>query len=74
MLRPTRPLPKVGSNGVLTHFGGEREDVIVTVVLEGGRRVLVCGESGEEGEFVLSEATAKFVPADGGGASLKLLD
>jgi hypothetical protein len=74
VLRPTRPLPRVGSKATLTHFGGERENATVVAVLDGGRHVLVRSDGGEEHEFALSEATAKFVAIGGAGASLRLLD
>lgn len=74
MLKPTRPLPRVGSRVRITHFGGDVEAAAVNAVLEGGRRLLVGCEDGEA-EFVLSEATAKFVASGSAhGMRLQLLD
>lgn len=56
----------------IVHFGGESEPGVVSEVHDGGRRLGVAAASGEEIEFALSPATAKFVAA-GAGASLELL-
>jgi hypothetical protein len=74
MLGPSRPLPSVGTNARIVHFGGSREHCKVTAVHEDGRRVEVLGESGETLEFVLSPATARFVSASSAhGPRLELL-
>lgn len=65
MLRPTRPLPRVGARARLAHFGGGWERAVVTAVGEQGRRLVVTSESGETLEFALSPATAKWVAGDG---------
>lgn len=75
MLRPTRPLPRPGARARLIHFGGEVESATITAVHEGGRRLQVSCEGGELAEFVLSEATAKFVAVGSAdGTRLQLLD
>jgi len=74
MLGPSRPLPSVGTNARIVHFGGSHERCRVTAVHEDGRRVEVIGESGETLEFVLSPATARFVSAGSAhGPRLELL-
>lgn len=74
MLRPTRPLPSVGSPARICHFGGGFELGTVTAVHEQGRRLEVRGETGEVLEFVLNAATARFLAAgDAQGARLELL-
>ena len=58
----------------ITHFGGGTERGVVSAVHDGGRRLSIDSESGEHLDFVLSRATAKFVPADAThGARLDLL-
>ena len=67
-------MPRVGGAARITHFGGGREAAVVSAVHDGGLRLSVDSESGERFEFVLSPATAKFVPADSAhGARLELL-
>lgn len=74
MLRPTRPLPSLGSKARISHFGGEVEMGVVCAVHDDGRRVEVSCESGERMEFALNPATAKFVQADGAhGAQMELI-
>ena len=74
MLGPTRPVPRVGARARITHFGGTSEAAVVLAVEDDGRRVSVRGASGEVLEFVLSPATARFVPAHGAdGPRLELL-
>jgi hypothetical protein len=74
VLKPTRPMPRLGSRVRVTHFGGEVEIATVTAVNDGGRRLQVHCEDGEA-EFVLSEATAKFVATGwADGMRLQLLD
>jgi hypothetical protein len=63
MLGPSRPVPRVGGAARILHFGGERELGTVMEVLEGGLRLRVRGESGEQLEFVLNPATARFLAA-----------
>jgi hypothetical protein len=58
----------------VTHFGGGVEAGVVLAVHEQGRRLLVRCEHGEELEFVLSRATARFVFAGGShGPRLELV-
>lgn len=74
MLGPSRPLPRVGARARITHFGGGRELGTVVAVHEQGRRLVVRGEAGEQLEFVLSPATARFVHAQSAqGPRLELL-
>ena len=74
MLGPTRPLPMVGARARIAHFGGELELATVTALAEEGRRLWVRGEAGEEFEFVLNPANARFIAADGAhGPRLELL-
>jgi hypothetical protein len=61
MLGPTRPLPTLGAQARISHFGGEVEMGVVCAVRDGGRHVEVSVESGERFEFLLHPATAKFV-------------
>jgi hypothetical protein len=75
MPRPSRVMPRVGSVARITHFGGETEAAVVSVVADGGHRLSVDSESGERLEFVLSRATAKFVPVGSAhGSGLELLE
>ncbi|HEY2140853.1 MAG TPA: hypothetical protein VGG98_02185 [Solirubrobacteraceae bacterium] len=75
MLGPSRPVPRVGSPARIAHFGGGFERGTVLAVYEQGRRLEVRSESGEELEFVLSPATARFAAASGThGPRLELLD
>ncbi len=56
------------------HFGGEVELGTVVAVDDEGRRLRVRGEDGEPYEFVLSPASARFLPAgDPHGSRLELL-
>jgi hypothetical protein len=61
MLGPTKPMPRVGARAVIAHFGGRAEPVTIVGVEDGGRRLVVSGESGERSEFTLRRATAAFV-------------
>jgi hypothetical protein len=64
----------VGARARITHFGGTSEVAVVLAVQDEGRRLAVRGAGGEVLEFVLSPATARFVPADGAhGPRLELL-
>jgi hypothetical protein len=63
MLGPSRPVPHVGAQARIAHFGGGFERGVVLAVHEQGRRLQVRGEGGEVLEFVLSPATARFVSA-----------
>jgi hypothetical protein len=75
MLGPTRPLPRVGARARIKHFGGGVEHGVVVAVHDDGARLSVEGEGGESYEFVLSPASARFVPAgDAHGPRLELLD
>lgn len=74
MLKPTRPVPRVGGPVRIRHFSGEIEPGVVLAVLEDGRRLQVRGEGGQLGEFVLNAATARFLAAGSAhGARLELL-
>jgi hypothetical protein len=74
VLRPTRPVPHVGSQARILHFGGDHEPAVVTSVHEDGRRLLVLAEGGETFEFLLNAATARFITAGSAqGARLELL-
>ena len=74
MLGPSRPLPRVGAQARIAHFGGGFERGTVLAVHEEGRRLEVRGEGGEVLEFVLSPATARFVSAASAhGPRLELL-
>jgi hypothetical protein len=70
MLQPTRPLPRAGAPARITHFGGEVELATVVAVHQDGRRLHVRCQDGDA-EFVLSEATAKFV-ATGWASGMRL--
>jgi hypothetical protein len=63
VLEPSRPVPRVGAQARIAHFGGGFERGTVIAVHEQGRRLRVRGEGGEVLEFVLSPATARFVSA-----------
>jgi hypothetical protein len=63
MIRPTRPLPRLGGHVRIKHFGGSVECGTVVAVREDGARLSVEGEDGELYEFVLSRASARFVSA-----------
>jgi len=74
VLRPTRPLPQVGSQARILHFGGDYEPAIVTAVHDDGRRLEVLAEGGETFDFLLNAATARFIAAGSAqGARLELL-
>ncbi len=74
MLGPSRPVPRVGAQARIAHFGGGFERGTVIAVYEQGRRLQVRGEGGELLEFVLSPATARFVSAESAhGPRLELL-
>jgi hypothetical protein len=67
-------MPRVGARARIAHFGGGFELATVLAVHDGGRRLQVRAEAGDVREFVLSPATARFVPAGGGhGPRLELL-
>jgi hypothetical protein len=75
MLGPSKPFPRVGARARIAHFGGGFEHGIVTAVSQDGRALRVRGEDGEQLEFELSAATAKFVLAgEAHGPRLELLD
>lgn len=74
MIGPSHPLPRVGGSARIKHFGGSVEQGIVVAVHEEGARVSVEGEDGELYEFVLSRASARFVPAgDAHGPRLEIV-
>jgi hypothetical protein len=59
----------------IAHFGGGFELGTIVAVRDHGRRLDVRGEGGEQHEFVLSPATARFVSAASAqGPRLELLD
>ncbi|HTB50480.1 MAG TPA: hypothetical protein VK701_05835 [Solirubrobacteraceae bacterium] len=75
MLGPTRPLPRVGAPARIKHFGGGVERGAVVAVHDEGLRVGVESEDGEQYEFVLSPANARFVSlGDAHGPRLELLN
>jgi hypothetical protein len=63
MLGPSRPVPRIGAHARIVHFGGGYERGTIIAVAEEGHRLSVRGQDGEELEFVLSPATARFVAA-----------
>ena len=74
VLGPSRPVPRVGGQARIAHFGGGFERGVVLAVHERGRRLQVRGEGGEVLEFVLNPATARFVAAGSAqGPRLELL-
>ncbi len=74
MLGPSRPVPRVGAQARVTHFGGGYERGTVVAIADDGRRVEVLCEGGETLAFVLNPATARFVAAGGAhGPRLELL-
>jgi hypothetical protein len=71
---PSRPVPRVGAPARIVHFGGGVERCVIVGVYEEGRRLQVRDEAGEVLEYVLSPATARFMPeADSRGPRLELL-
>jgi len=74
VLGPTRPLPHVGARARLAHFGGDCEQGTVVAVRDQGRRLEVRSDAGERFQFVLSQATGRFVCAgQAQGPRLELL-
>jgi hypothetical protein len=66
-------VPRVGALARIVHFGGGVERGLVLAVHEGGRRLEVRDEAGRVLEYVLSQATARFVLAgDARGPRLAL--
>ncbi len=63
MIRPSRPLPRVGGQVQIRHFGGSVEGGTIVAVHEDGARLDVEGEDGERYDFVLSQKNARFVSA-----------
>jgi hypothetical protein len=64
----------VGAHARILHFGGGRQHCVIVAVHDEGRRLLVRDDEGEELEFVLSRATARFVCGRGArGPRLELL-
>ncbi|HEY7952433.1 MAG TPA: hypothetical protein VID70_05545 [Solirubrobacteraceae bacterium] len=67
-------MPRIGARARVAHFGGSFEAATVIGVHDEGRRLEVRCEGGEELEFALSPATARFVAAGSShGARLELL-
>ena len=54
-------MPQVGGRARIAHFGGGFQDALIVAVHDGGRRVLVRDDGGEQLEFTLSPATARFM-------------
>jgi len=74
LLGPSRPLPRVGAHARIAHFGGSFERARIVAVRDDGRLLEVRGEHGEVHQFVLSQASARFVAAGrADGALLELL-
>jgi hypothetical protein len=68
-------MPRVGARARVALFGGGFEAATVIGVHEEGRRLDVRCEGGDELEFALSPATARFVLSGSShGARLELLD
>jgi hypothetical protein len=68
-------VPRVGAPARIGHFGGGWERGTVSRVDDQGRRLTVVSEAGEALDYVLSPATAKFVPAGSPyGGRLELLE
>jgi hypothetical protein len=68
-------MPRVGARARVAHFGGGFEAATIVGVHDEGRRLQVRCEGGEEFEFALSPATARFLAAGSShGARLELLD
>jgi hypothetical protein len=64
----------VGARARIAHFGGGFEAGVVVAVGDEGRRLRVRGADGDEWEFVLSPATARFIAAGSAhGPRLELL-
>jgi hypothetical protein len=61
MLRPTKPLPRIGARAAIRHFGGQEEAVTVIAVRDDGRVVEVEDAAGTRHSFSLRRATAAFV-------------
>jgi hypothetical protein len=75
MLKPSRPLPRVGARVRIAHFGGGFEPGTIVAVGDDGRRLQVRAEGGDVLDFVLSPASARFVSAAStSGPRLELLD
>jgi len=75
VLGPSRPLPRVGARARVAHFGGGFEPATVTTVRDDGRSLEVRLGGGEQIQFTLSPATARFLAGGRhGGARLELLD
>jgi len=75
VLKPTRPLPRLGGYARIHHFGGTSERVRIVAVHEAGRRIEVRPDGGEPLSFELNAATARFLPVgDAQGVRLELLE
>jgi hypothetical protein len=75
VLRPTRPVPRVGGRARIHHFGGGFEDGTIGAIRDEGRRLEVTAAGGEALEFVLNPATARYLGAGSAtGERLELLD
>jgi hypothetical protein len=58
-------MPRPGAPARILHFGGLVEPAVIVAVREQGRVLVVRGVEGEELEFVLSRASARYVSAAG---------
>ncbi len=61
MLGPSKPVPRIGAQAVIVHFGGRAEQVTIVGVEDDGRRILVSATGGGRSAFTLRRATAAFV-------------
>lgn len=61
MLRPTKPVPRVGASASISHFGGRVEEAVILAVEDEGRRLVVRGSGLETHMFTLRRATAAYV-------------
>ncbi|GAC1436888.1 MAG: hypothetical protein NVSMB51_09230 [Solirubrobacteraceae bacterium] len=61
MLKPTRPMPRVGARASISHFGGRAEQAVIVAIRDEGRSLVVRDEGRELREFTLRRATAAFV-------------
>jgi hypothetical protein len=74
VLKPTRPLPRVGGRVRILHFGGGFERGTISAIEDGGHRLLIAGEGGSSAEFILNPATARYLGAGSAtGERLELL-
>jgi hypothetical protein len=73
--RPSRLPPRLGAQARIARFGGGFERATIVAVEDEGRLLRVRSETGEQLEFVLNRASARFLQAGAGnGPRLELLD